>query len=86
MSVKITPKINRHQQNIVTFGDLHSGDYFLYNGGLYQAVDAVNESGINAEGGMIIDMDCNFSSNSVVIPVDVEIKWTIRKNTKKGNK
>ena len=69
--VRISPKIGLDVTGI-TYGQLNDGVCFIWDKQLWIKADFNAQEAINlATGEMISDM-CEY----VVIPVDVEIKWT----------
>lgn len=79
MSVKIVPKIKK-EEDAVTVSDLNRGDCFLTGKNLYQLYNK-DPAAQNMQTGEYQDFDLN----CVVVPVDIEIRWT-KKAKKKGAK
>ena len=82
MSCKITPKLPASDINQDVWDWLSVGSWFLYDGGLY-FVCAVGQAENVCDPSTYIELeDCT----KQIIPVDVEIKWTYKKNKKKQKK
>lgn len=73
--VVITPKIKGAQEKVVTVADTKDGEFFIMDGVLWQSMNDNN----------IVRVDCgNVESyddyyNHIAQPVNVEIKWALRK-------
>lgn len=82
MSVKITPKIPANKTDRLCVNDLGNGEFFLYDGELYQVVEGMGYC-ISEVENKAVECDHEYYE---VIPVDVEIKWSYPKKGKKGKK
>lgn len=72
-SVKITPKIPQ-QKYVVPIETLGKGDFFIYDGNLYQMYDKDPCATCISDA-----KDRGFADGTMVRPVDVKIQWTYRK-------
>jgi len=82
MSTKVTPKVPTGRSEFVGFDDLERGECFIADGELWMVTDYSDQVAICLATGELLPDFCDFSRNLLL--VDVEIKWSYPKVTKKN--